>query len=80
MKTITVSQARANLYKLVDETATLHEPVYITGKRTNAILVSEEDWKSLEETVYLLSIAGMRESLIAGINTPLTECSKALSW
>ncbi len=61
MKTINVTNARANLYKLLEETSKSHEPVQITGKKTNAVLVSEDDWRSIQETLYLTSIPGMRE-------------------
>ncbi len=80
MKTIPVSKARANLYKLLDEAAESHEPIQITGKRGNAILVSEEDWRSIQETLYLLSIPGMRESIRKGLETPIEECSEELEW
>ena len=80
MTTLTASQARALLYKLVDQTASSHKPIQITGKRNNAILVSEEDWNSIQETLYLLSIPGMRESIRKGLKTPLKECSPKLNW
>jgi prevent-host-death family protein len=80
MHTLTASQARSNLYRIIDETATNHEPVIITGKRNNAVLVSAEDWASIQETMYLLSIPGMRESILEGLQTPIGECSKELSW
>jgi prevent-host-death family protein len=80
MTTLTVSRARAKLYKLLDQTASSHEPVQITGKRSNAVLVSEEDWRSIQETLYLLSIPGMRESIRAGLKTPLSKTSKKLNW
>ncbi len=74
MKTIKVTKARANLYKLLEETSESHEPIQITGKKTNAVLVSEEDWHSIQETLYLTSIPKMRESIIEGMNTPVEEC------
>lgn len=80
MPTLTATEARANLYKLLDQVADSHEPVLITGKRTNAVLISEDDWRSIEETLYLLSIPGMRESIIEGINTPVEETSDQLEW
>ena len=80
MPTLTASQARAKLYKLMDETAASHEPVQITGKRTNAILISEDDWRSIQETLYLLAIPGMRESIRAGLETPVEECSEEVDW
>lgn len=80
MTTLTASTARARLYKLLDQTASSHEPVQITGKRVNAVLVSEEDWRSIQETLYLVSIPGMRESIRAGLKTPLKNTSKKLNW
>ena len=80
MTTFTASQARALLYKLLDRTAESHEPIQITGKRNNAVLVSEEDWRSINETLYLLSVPGMRESIQKGLKTSLKECSQELDW
>ncbi len=80
MKTITVSKARNNLYQLLDEVAESHEPIQIIGKRANAVIVSEEDWRAVQETLYLLSIPGMRESIREGLETPLDECSKDPGW
>ncbi|MGA8831147.1 MAG: type II toxin-antitoxin system Phd/YefM family antitoxin, partial [Desulfomonilaceae bacterium] len=71
MNTINVTQARSQLYKLIDEIALSHEPVQISGKRGNAILISEEDWRSIQETLYLTSIPGMRESIRQGLETPV---------
>jgi len=80
MGTFKVTDARANLYRLIDEVASSHEPVTITGKRSNAILVSEDDWRSIQETLYLLSIPGMRESIREGLETPVNECSEDAGW
>ncbi len=80
MSTLTASEARARLYRLIDEAAEAHEPVVITGKRGNAVLISEEDWRAIEETLYLMSIPGMRESIIEGLKTPIKACSKDLKW
>ncbi len=80
MATLTASEARSKLYRLIDETASSHQPILITGKRGNAILVSEEDWRAMEETVFLLSIPGMRESIREGLNAPIEECAKDLDW
>ncbi len=80
MKTISVTKARSALYKLLDEASKTHEPIHITGKRANAILISEDDWRSIEETLYLLSIPNMRESIREGLKTPVDECSKKLEW
>lgn len=80
MTTLTATEARANFYKLMDEVADTHEPILITGKRTNSVLLSEDDWRSIEETIYLLSIPGMRESIIEGLNTPVEECDDEVEW
>ena len=80
MTTLTVSKARAMLYRLLDETALRHEPIQINGKRTNAILISEEDWCAIQETLYLVSIPGIRESIRKGLRTPIDECSKEINW
>jgi len=80
MNIINVTEARAKLYSLIDETASTHEPIVITGKRSNAILVSEEDWNALSETLYLLSIPKMRESIKEGLIEPISDCSTELDW
>ena len=80
MNTINVTQARSQLYKLIDEVALSREPVQISGKRGNAILISEEDWRSIQETLYLTSIPGMRESIRQGLETPVEECSENPGW
>lgn len=80
MATLTASEARANLYRLLDEVAISHEPLIITGKRHNAVLIAEDDWRAIQETLYLLSIPGMRESIKAGVIEPIEECSKDLDW
>jgi prevent-host-death family protein len=80
MTTLKASDARSRLYRLIDSAALSHEPVLITGKRHNAVLVSEDDWRSVEETLFLLSVPGMRESIIEGLNTPLSKCLKELKW
>ena len=80
MITMTASQARSRLYRLLDEAAASHEPIQITGKRSNAVLVSEEDWRSIQETLYLLSIPGMRESIREGLDTPVEQCCQELDW
>ncbi len=80
MKTVAVTKARASWYSLLDEAAESHAPIKITGKRHNAVLVSEEDWRAIEETLFLLSIPGMRESIRAGMKTPVKKCSEKLAW
>ena len=80
MSSYRVSEARSHLYRLVDEAAATHEPILIEGKRGNAVLVSEEDWRAIGETLYLLSIKGMRESLRKGLKTPVDKCDATLKW
>ena len=80
MKTISITEARKQIYKLIDQASEMHEPIQITGKRSNAVLVSEEDWRSIQETLYLLSVPGMRESIIKGLKTPLDDTSEDLNW
>lgn len=80
MQTLTATEARKQLYRLIDETAMTHEPITITGKRGNAVLLSESDWKAIQETLYLVNIPGMRESIIEGLQTPVEECSEDLDW
>ena len=77
---LTASEARANLYRLIDETAESHEPIAITGKRANAVLVSESDWNAMQETLYLLSIKGMRESIKEGMAQAPETLAKELDW
>jgi antitoxin YefM len=80
MTTLSASNARKRLYHLVDEVKETHMPVQIVGKRSSAVLVSEEDWHAIEESLYLLSIPGMRESIKQGLETPLTECDEEPGW
>jgi len=80
MATLSVSEARKRLYNLVDEVKESHEPVQIVGKRGSAVLISEEDWKAIEETLYLASIPGMRESIKKGLKTPVEKCSEEPGW
>lgn len=80
MKTISATKARNKIYKLIDETAEEKKPIMVTGKRANAILISEEDWNSIQETLYLLSIPGMRESIINGLKLPTEKCLTKLPW
>ncbi len=80
MPTMTATEARAALYTLIDEVATTHEPVLITGKRNNSVLISEEDWRAINETMYLLSIPGMRESIRAGMAASVEDCSSEAGW
>ena len=80
MSSINATEARAKLYRLLDEVSQSHTPILITGKRANAVLVSEDDWRSMQETLYLVSIPGMRESIREGLNVPINACSDQLDW
>ena len=80
MATLTASEARTNLYRLIDQAAKSHQPIHIVGKRTSAVLLSSEDWEAIQETLYLLSIPGMRESIKEGMTEPLGESVGELEW
>lgn len=80
MKTVTATEARKSLYRLLDEVAVTSEPVQISGRRSSGVLVSETDWRAIEETLHLLSIPGMRESIQEGLATPIEECVEELDW
>ncbi|MDB3912659.1 type II toxin-antitoxin system Phd/YefM family antitoxin [Paracoccaceae bacterium] len=80
MTTLTVTEARANLYKLIDDASVNHEPVIITGKRGNAVLLAEGDWNAITETLHLLSVSGMRGSIIAGMKESIDDASIELDW
>ena len=80
MTEITATKARSNLYRLIDEAAESYQPIVINGKRNKAVLVSEEDWSAIQETLYLLSVPGMRESIREGMETALEECDEELVW
>jgi len=80
MQIYNVTEARSSLYKLIDQTADSHDPIVITGKRHNAVLLSEDDWSAINETLYLLSTPGMRESIREGLDADISECSDKLDW
>jgi len=80
MNILKATEARAKLYALIDQAAESHEPIVITGKRANAVLVSEEDWNAISETLFLLSIPGMRESIKDGMAQDVAQCHKELDW
>jgi prevent-host-death family protein len=80
MTTMSATEARKQLYKLLDDVSQSHEPVQITGRRGNAVLVSEDDWRAVQETLYLVSIPGMRESILEGMVTPAAELEGELDW
>ena len=80
MTSLPVTLARSKLYQLLDEAAASHEPIQITGKRSNAVLISEEDWRSIQETLYLVSIPGLRDSIRKGMAEPLDTTSTEPGW
>lgn len=80
MVSVKATQARSTLYALIDQVGETHEPVQIDGKRSSAVLIAEEDWRAIQETLYLLSIPGMRESIKKGLQTPIARCSKDPAW
>jgi prevent-host-death family protein len=76
----TASEARANLYRLIDQVIDSHEPVRITGRRGTAVLVSEDDWRALQATLNLVSVPGLRESVRRGMGAPLAASAERLPW
>ena len=80
MTTLTVAEARANLYKLIDDTSVSPEPVIITGKRGNVVLLAEDDWNAINETLHLLSVPGMRETILAGMQESIDGAATELDW
>jgi antitoxin YefM len=80
MTTLSASEARARLYGLIDEAAEAHEPIQISGKRNNAVLVSEQDWRAIQETLFLLSVPGMRASVRKGMKTAVGKCADTPGW
>jgi len=80
MNILNATQARTDLYNLIDETAMTHEPIIITGKRNNAVLVSQSDWSAINETLHLVSLPNMRQSIQEGLATDLDDCSTELDW
>jgi antitoxin YefM len=80
MATVTTTEARRNLYRLVDQVQDTHEPIQITGKRGNAVLVGEDDWRAMQETLFLLSIPGMRDFILEGMAAPASELEGEPGW
>lgn len=80
MSTINITSARKDLYRIVDSVNKSHEPVHITGKSGAAVLIGEEDWRSIQETLYLLSIKGMRDSIVEGMAIPLDKLDNRIDW
>ena len=80
MTSMTATEARKQLHQLLDELAQSHEAVQIVGKRHSAVLVAEEDWRAIQETLYLTSIPAMKESIVKGLQTPVGKCDRELDW
>lgn len=80
MRTVTASEARTNLYRLMDQSAESHQPILISGKRVNAVLLSAEDWQAIQATLHLLSLPGMHQSIKEGMTESVEACTKALDW
>ena len=80
MQALTTSKARASLFRLIDEVAESLQPIMISGKRSSAVLLSAEDWRAIQETLYLLAVPGLRESIKAGMAKPLAQSAMALEW
>lgn len=74
MSTINITNARKDLYNLVENVGLYHEPTLIVGKKANAVLISEDDWNAIQETLYLNTIPGMVESIREGAKEPVEEC------
>jgi prevent-host-death family protein len=79
-RAVSVSQARTNIFKIIEETNKSHNPIIITGKNNDAVILGLDDWNSIQETLYLTSIPNMRESIIEGFNTPVEDCLTELEW
>lgn len=80
MTTLKVTEARVNLYKLIDDTTINHQSVVITGKRGNAVLLAEDDWNTINETLHLLSLPGMLESILEGVQESIDSAATELNW
>ena len=80
MTTVTATEARRRLYHLLDDVADSHEPIQIAGKRHSAVLVSESDWRAIQETLFLEAIPGMRKSIVKGLKTPVAKCARKPGW
>ncbi|MFQ5587655.1 MAG: type II toxin-antitoxin system Phd/YefM family antitoxin [Nitrospiria bacterium] len=80
MTIVNATEARSKLYTLMDKTASTHQPIVITGKRNNAVLLSESDWNAINEALHLLSVPGMRASIKEGMDAALSECTEELEW
>jgi len=80
MRTVTAQELKADFTKILDDTVSSHEPIHITSKKAHGVLISEEDWRAIQETLFLLSIPKMRESIRRGLKTPIDKCATELPW
>ena len=81
MNIYTSTQARANLFNLIDEASNSHEPIYIKGKRNDVVMISKEDYESIQETLYLYSTPGLVNQIMEASNESLSECeSHEIVW
>ncbi len=80
MVEISAKEARGKLHQLIDEVAATHRPLLITGRRNKAVLVAEEDWNAIQESLFLMSVPGMREATREGMNTASEECDEEPGW
>jgi antitoxin YefM len=80
MRSVSAEKVKTNFSKILDDAVSSHEPIHITGKKAHGILISEEDWRAIQETLYLLSIPKMRESIRKGLKTPIENCATELPW
>lgn len=80
MTILSATEARKRLYHLVDEVQQTHEPIQIVGKRNSAVLISGDDWRAIQETLHLLSLPGMRESIQDGLLVDIEDCSEEPGW
>ena len=73
MPIVNATTARNNFFKIMEDVVITHEPIYVTGKAGNVVVISEEDYRSIQETLYLISILGVREKILRKFNTPLED-------
>ncbi len=80
MDTMNVTNARKNLYKIIKMISESHKPVHITGKNGSVVIIAEEDWSAIEETLFLSSDPELKESILEGMKEPIEKCSETLDW
>ncbi len=80
MTTLSTTEASSRLDEVLDNLAESHEVVQIAGQRHSGVLVSEDDWRAIEETLHLTGIRGMKDSIVEGLRTPVEQCAKELDW